>query len=276
MVRASPLLFVVLVAFFGAPRLASAEPAVGLLALEPRSVGIDLTFSGATVQVTAVVPAGFEAAVRLMGRPERQQLKKLGKRLGVLWMSAGDITLDRVPNVYQVLTSAPIDRLGTPATRAQWMLGYGALIPESMLGADLRAEFVKLKEHEGLFAIRESALVAEAPGTATLDLPVRGLGTPASSRSAGVSGPTMLRGAFRLPSRVPAGDYGVDLIGFDGRRAVHLAGATLRMRHVGAARQMRRLAFDHGLAYGSVASLLAIVVGLLTGVLFRPRAEESH
>jgi hypothetical protein len=276
MVRATVVLVVTLAALGGMPRWAHAEPAVGLLALEPRSVGIDLSFSGASVEVTAVVPAGFEAAVRLMGRPARQQLKKLGKRAGVLWMSAGDVTLEHVPNVYQVLTSAPLRRLGSPALRAQWTLGYDALISGSAVDAKLCSEFVKLKEHDGLFAMREGALVAERPAGSRASPRAVASGTPAAANLSAAPSPTLLRGVLRLPSRVPPGDYAVDLIGFEGHRVLHLASATLSLRHVGAAQELRRLAFDHGLAYGSVASLLAIVVGLLTGFLFRPRAEESH
>jgi hypothetical protein len=276
MVRAILLLVVTLAAFGAMPRRASAEPAVGLLALDPRSVGIDLSFSGATVEVTAVVPDGFEAAVRLMGRPERQQLKKLGKRAGVLWMSAGDITLEHVPNVYQVLTSAPLQRLASSAVLAQWTLSYDALIAGQAIDAESRSEFVKLKEHDGLFAMREDALVAERPAADTMAPHADASRVLAHSGPAAAGIPTLLRGTLRVPSRVPAGDYTVDLIGFEGGRAVHLARTTLSLRHVGAARQLRRLALDHGLAYGSVASLLAVVVGLLTGFLFRPRAEESH
>jgi hypothetical protein len=276
MVRTTLLLVVALAAFGGMPRWANAEPAVGLLALEPRNVGIDLSFSGATVEVTAVVPAGFDAAVRLMGRPKRQQLKKLGKRAGVLWMSSGDITLEHVPSVYQVLTSAPLQGLGSSAARAQWTLGYDALISEQAVDANLRSEFVKLKEHDGLFALREGALIAERPAAVTTAPHLVASDAPGASGPRAASSPTLLRGTFRLPSRVPTGDYAVDLIGFEGERVAHLASATLSLRHVGAAQQLRRLAFDHGLAYGSVASLLAIVVGLLTGFLFRPRAEESH
>jgi Na+/H+-dicarboxylate symporter len=33
---------------------------------------------------------------------------------------------------------------------------------------------------------------------------------------------------------------------------------------------------NHGLAYGIVASVLAIIAGLLTGFLFRPKADEAH
>ena len=152
--------------------------------------------------------------------------------------------------------------MGSPTALAQWNLGYGFLIPEPALSPDLRGEFVRLKEHDGLFAVREGALTT-ASGT---------------NNSLAVAGddPRPVRGTFRLPACVPAGDYMADLIGFRDQEATHLGSAVLRLEHVGAAKQLKRFANEHGLAYGIAASLIAIAAGLLTGLLLRPKPEESH
>ena len=246
------------------PRPAASQPAsvTGDLMVVPERVEIDLAYNGANIEVGAEVPAGYEAAVRLMSRPERLELKKLGKKAGLLWMGAGTVTFENLPVVYQVLTTAPLANLGTQALRAQWMLGYESLIPDQAPGADLRGDLVGLKEHGGLFALREGALVRRGKSAALV--------APASEL------PQRLRGTFRLPASAPAGDYSVDLIGFKDQRAVHLASATLHIEHAGAVRIVRRLAIDHGLTYGAAASLIAIVVGLLTGVLFRSKSNEGH
>jgi len=236
--------------------------ATGDLMVVPERVEIDLAYNGANIEVGAEVPAGYEAAVRLMSRPERLELKKLGKRAGLLWMGAGTVTFENLPVVYQVLSTAPLANLGTPVLRAQWMLGYESLIPDHTPGADLRGDLVGLKEHGGLFALREGALVRR--------------GKSASLVAPAAEPPQRLRGTFRLPASAPAGDYSVDLIGFNDQRAVHLASATLHIEHAGAVRIVRRLALDHGLTYGAAASLIAIVVGLLTGRLFRTRSNGAH
>jgi Putative transmembrane protein (Alph_Pro_TM) len=247
------------------PRPAAGQPAgvTGDLMVVPERVEIDLSYNGANIEVGAQVPAGYEAAVRLMSRPERLELKKLGKKAGLLWMGAGTVTFENIPVVYQVLSTAPLADLGPPALRAQWMLGYESLIPDHTPGADLRGELVGLKEHGGLFALREGALART------------GQNSPPSAAT-GAETPQRLRGTFRLPASAPAGDYSVDLIGFKDQHAVHLASATLHIEHAGAVRIMRHLALDHGTAYGGAASLIAIVVGLLTGVLFRSRSNEGH
>jgi Putative transmembrane protein (Alph_Pro_TM) len=247
------------------------------LVVEPQQVGIGLFYSGATVKVRAEIPVGYRAAVRLMGHPERLELKKLGKKGGILWMPVGDVAFENVPVIYQVLTSAPLRELGPPAVLAQWSLGYDSLIPANPPGAALRSELVTLKEHQGLFVIREGGLVRQAQDA-----------RPTGAQAAGVRGaggapavieprPTeLLRGSFRLPPRVPPGDYSVDLIGFNKQGAVHLGSAMLQLKRVGAVSAMRRLAMDHGLLYGIAASVIAILVGLLTGLVFQPKSDESH
>ncbi len=244
------------------PAASQTAGVAGDLMVVPEHVEIDLSYNGANIEVGAEVPAGYEAAVRLMSRPERLELKKLGKKAGLLWMGAGTVTFENVPVVYQVLSTAPLAGLGPQALRAQWMLGYESLIPDHAPGADLRGELVGLKERDGLFALREGALARRGQSAALV-------ATVAES-------PQRLRGAFRLPASAPAGDYSVDLIGFKDQHAVHLASATLHIEHAGAVRIVRRLALDHGTAYGAAACLIAIIVGLLTGVLFRSRSNEGH
>ena len=246
----------------GASQHAMAQTPKGELVVDPQTVPIGLTFTGATIAVRARLPAGYEAALRLMGHHERLELKKLGKRAHLLWMSVGDISLEAVPVVYQLLTSAPLREIASPAAMAQWTLGYGSLIPESSLSRELREELVKLKEHDGLFAMHEGGLER----TGGTDNSATGQGEPA----------TLWRGTFQLPARVPPGAYEIDLIGFRDHEATQLGKATLHLEHVGMARQLRRFALAHGLAYGIAASLIAIVAGLLTGLLLRPKADESH
>ncbi|MGB9073741.1 MAG: TIGR02186 family protein [Terriglobales bacterium] len=267
-----------LVIFASLPRPAPGQPggATGVIIVVPERVEINLFYNGANIEVAAEIPAGYEAAARLMAHPERLELKKLGKKAGVLWMGAGSATFENIPAVYQVLTSAPLAGLGPQALRAQWMLGYDSLIPDHAPEAALRGELVGLKERDGLFALREGALARAGQSVPPADpLVTSQAGDPAPAAPIAQS-PQLWRGTFRLPASAPPGDYSVDLIGFRDQHAVHLASATLHIEHAGAVRFVRHLAIDHGLTYGSAASLFAIVVGLLTGRLFRSRSHEGH
>ncbi len=256
---------------------ADGQAMTGLLLVAPERVEINLFYDGATIDVAALVPSGYEAAVRLMARPERLELKRLGKRAGVLWMKVGDASFENIPAVYQVLTSAPLADISSSAERAHWVLGYDCLVPTAATGSSLRSELVGLKEHDGLFAVRERAL--RQGELVASKSPLAGLGDPPSDRTGEDARPStvaaqmVLRGTFHLPAGAPAGDYALDLIGFREQRAVHLGSATLHVEQVGLVRTMKELAVDHGLTYGMAASLFAIIAGLVTGRLFRSRAE---
>lgn len=259
------------------PATGQSEGAAGVVIVVPERVEINLFYSGANIEMAAEVPAGYEAAVRLMARPERLELKKLGKKAGVLWMGAGSATFENVPVVYQVLTSAPLADLGPPALRAQWGLGYDSLIPDLVPEAALRGELVGLKERDGLFALREGALARSGQSVPLASTGVTEAAPAGDPPPVSLAQPPQLwRGTFRLPASVPPGDYSVDLIGFKGQHAVHLASATLRIEHTGGVKIVRQLAIDHGLTYGGAACLIAIIVGLLTGRLFRSKSHEGH
>jgi hypothetical protein len=259
------LLLAALLLAASAPAQAEAPPR-GTLRVQPTRVGIGLGYAGTTLEVEAAVPAGYQAAVRLTGHRQRLELKRLGKRAGLLWMNVGEVAFDDVPVVYQLATSAPLAALGSPATLARLGLGYDAVLPPA---APLRGELVRLKQHEGLFAVREAALARDAaqepPGAS-----VAAAGTVAAAP------PTRLRATITLPPRAPIGEYVVDLIGFKDQEGTVLATTTVRLEQEGAVRALRRLAVDHGLLYGIVASAIAIVVGLLTGLVFQPKSDDSH
>lgn len=249
----------------------------GLIVVAPERVEISLFFDGANIEVITEVPAGYEAAVRLMAHPERLELKKLGKKAGLVWMNVGDARFENIPAVYQVLSSARLADIGTEAERAQWMLGYDALLPDAAPYASLRAELVGLKERDGSFAVREEALHGAESQTISTDPLSAGTAATGDPPSTALpSAQRVLRGFVHLPASVPAGDYALDLIGFKNRRVVHLGSTTLHVEHVGVVRRMRTLATDHGLIYGIAASLFAVIAGLVTGRAFRSKSDEGH
>ena len=259
------------------PSYADAAVAREPIVVEPQQVEIGLFYSGASVDVRAEVPPGYQVAVRLQGHPQRLELRKLGKKAGVLWMPMGNVEFENIPVVYQLLTSAPLRDLAPPAVLAQWSLSYDSLFPADSPEAAMRSELVRLKVHEGLFAIHEGGLARQGPDSRPTGAQAANVQVAGAAPAATEPRPTeLLRGSFRLPARVPPGDYSVDLIGFDKQRVVHLGRATMQLKHVGAVSALKHLAMEHGLLYGIAASLIAIVVGLLTGLLFRPKSDESH
>ncbi len=239
----------------GAAREA-AEPAIPAgLRIAPDRIPIGMTYTGATVQVSAEVPAGYEAAIRVMGQAETLEMKRKGKVGRVLWMSVGEVAFEEVPSVYFLLTSRPLAHLASAGVLRQLQIGYEALASAAGSASGLYPELIKLKEKEGRFLVRDGQLVrsGSSPGGST----------------------TRLTGSFPLPAQAPAGEYRVDLFGFREQRAAHLGSATFRLEHTGAARMLRSVATEHGLAYGGVAIVVAILAGLATGFVFHPKRGKG-
>ena len=225
--------------------------------VEPQTVQIDLFYSGTNINVRAEVTTSDKAAIKLTSSPERMELKKLGKKLGVLWMGAGSITFMNMPAVYQVLTSVPRSDIGPRELLSENGLNYESLVPRSAPGYDQLPELVRLKEHEGFYSIDEGGLIRRTAGHAS-------------------NAKELLQGSFYLPANAPPGEYSLTLLGFSDQGSEELGKAKLRLECVGAVRELKHLAHDHGLIYGIGASLFAVIVGFLIGILFQQRTDESH
>jgi hypothetical protein len=228
------------------------------ITVDPQTVQIDLFYSGTNINVRADVPTGDKAAIKLTSSPERMELKKLGKKLGVLWMGAGSIAFEKMPAVYQVLTSVPRSDLGPRKLLVENGLTYESLVPKSAPGHDQLPELVRLKEHEGFYAIDEGGL------------------TQRHTKGHASSATDLLQGVFYLPANAPPGEYSLTLLSFRDQGTEKLGQAKLRLECVGAVRELKHLAHEHGLIYGIGASLFAIIVGFLIGILFQQRTDESH
>ena len=227
---------------------------MGGLLVEPTRVSVDLLYDGATLEVAALIPSTYQAAIRLTGRTQRLEMKEKGKVGGVLWMSVGDVDFDSVPVLYQVLTTAPLDALAPAETLARLGLGYSAVIvPADSASAKFVPELVKLKEREGLYALHQGGL-----------------------RISGGGAEVRVEGTFMLPAAVPPGEYSVDLIGFKDRRPYGLGRERVVVERAGAVRAMWSLAMDRRLFYGCTAVGVALVTGLLTGLLFRSKRQGAH
>jgi uncharacterized protein (TIGR02186 family) len=227
--------------------------------IEPSEVGADLFFHGASVQVDASVPPGWGVAVTCSGKEEALELKKKGKAMGVLWMNVGEVAFDRVPSVYQLSTSDKLDKLAGPDVQEAFGLGYRALEakavpdPGDVERRRLFGELIRLKESEGLFSVAEGSV----------ELRVQSSSVHVSAR-------------FRLPAKTPPGDYEVRLVGFKDGKAELLGSGRLRLSQVGVTAFISSLAQRHGLLYGVFAVIIALGVGLLTGLLFGLGSKKGH
>jgi len=176
-------------------------------------------------------------------------------------MNVGEVEIAGAPHVYLLHASGTLDELASSAALDSVGLGYAALAHGASVkdsaGEDDRlfAEFVRLKESDGLYTVTEGAVeVVES----------------------GEPGRVRLSTDFHLPPKTPPGEYRILVHGFGEGGGRVLGEAVLRVEQVGMAAAIRSLATDHGLGYGILAVVVAIAVGLLTGVLFGLGSRKAH
>ena len=232
-----------------APARAGSRP--DRLLVEPEIIRIGLFYSGQDVRVTASTPVAGEIVVRVSGPDEPLVLKKKGKKYGLLWMNVGEVRYQAVPTLYILRSSRKLDEMAAPRTLDRLRLGFDALRNQVPAGAkdgarELFGELLKLKQQDHLFS-------CEAAGV---------------QRCATGDGGQLVTAKFSLPAKAPVGDYTVDVFGFQGRDGELIGTAKIHLERSSAVSWITSLAANHGLLYGCLAVVVALIAGLITGYLF--------
>jgi uncharacterized protein (TIGR02186 family) len=223
--------------------------------LTPEAVDVGTFFNGTKVYVSGDVSRDSEVVVRLWGMRRDVALKKKGKVLGLLWMNLGGVTIHDAPSMY--LVSIPKDLAAIAKTQPnKWEeLGFGFAALEKEINissppAEREAifkEFLKLKKSEGLYAIETGSI----------------------SFTEENSGGKSFKAVLEIPPRVTPGKYTVEIFAVKDGSVAASTTAELQVKQVGFPAFVSNLAFKHGALYGLLATIIAIVAGLLMGVIFK-------
>lgn len=227
-----------------------AEESVKLF-IEPDQVKIGLFYGGQKIYCNAETPAGYDTVIKVSGKNQDLELKKKGKKGGVLWMNVGELSYKAVPSLLLIKSSRPLINVSSKKVLGQLGIGYEALGAKVSSGPDdearsLFGELVKLKRKEGLFSVDENGIE------------VRPLG----------SGTQKVSATFFLPPKAPPGEYKVEVFGFrDGKNLLKGAGS-IKLDFARTMAFISMMAKNHGLLYGCLAVIIAITAGLITGFVF--------
>lgn len=216
------------------------------LNLQPGMVKIDAFFDGARLMVKGRAQAGDKVGVLLASAPQNATFRVKARLWGFLWMNRETAAFHGVPTVYMFQGSqAAADdfNLGLVRLRSQARVQGSKGDPEQLF-----REFVKIKEGEGLYNFSSEGV----------------------SLSQAQEGRQSFEASFDLPARVPPGVYQVRafLKRPDGR-VIPGAESQLKVEEVGFPALLSSLAYNYGLLYGILASLVALVGGLITSMLFK-------
>lgn len=232
------------------------------LTIAPESVAIDAFYHGSQILVTGKLPADSEAIVRIMGQRSDLHLKKKGRVGGILWMNLDTITIEDVPSVFMIYTAKDLTELWGPHPESSGVrkLGWASLqettriAPASADHDALFKEFIKLKDTEGFYRINQGLLhYGPAGGT---------------QKSFEVSVP--------IPARFPPAQYQVEIYAVRQGEVVGQAVQPLQVAMVGLPALLSSFAFNRGALFGLFAVAVAVVAGLIIGVVFSGSKGGSH
>jgi len=239
---------------FWLPTSASAGPQH--LKVVPNKLDINESFQGAEVKISTDAPPGSSVVVELRGDAHEDRLLRKGRR-GGLWMNVGEVVVRNAPSLYLVMSTDP-RLLSNPDGEGRW--GYQALdkqlefsgaIPKA--GKDkLFQEFLKLKESEGLYGAFPGALkvVATSPDHASVE------------------------GQFSLSDKIPPANYRIHCFVLNDGKVVDQKTTAFPVEMQGMPAILAALAYDHATVYGLVAIIIAILAGLITGLIFKGKGAH--
>jgi uncharacterized protein (TIGR02186 family) len=221
------------------------------LKVAPDVVEIGAWFRGHGVTVSGMIPQGAEAVMEVVGQTSDEHLMRKGRRAG-LWMNVGDIDFHGAPSLYMVMSTNP-KLLESPSPESPW--GYKSLERRVTMSGLIKdqekskflQQFLKLKESEGIYT--------------SFKTPIK------KGRAAGDLIP--VQGEFRLPTNVKPGTYEVCLSVIKDGQIVAKKCGELKVMLVGFPAMFTTMAYQHGLTYGIIAVVIAIVTGFAMGFLFK-------
>jgi uncharacterized protein (TIGR02186 family) len=246
--------------------MAMSSPAAAQQVLQttiaPQPITIDALYNGGELRVAGQLRPDCEAVVRIVGERGELRLKRKGKVGGLLWMNLESVTFENLPKVLIINTAREFSELlgpqPTTAPAAKLDLPYlrqeARILPESGDKDALFNDLLKLKASEGLYGSSSDRL--------------HYLRANETQKSFEVMVP--------IPARFPPGKYRVEVYAVRQGDVIEQTGHPLEVKLVGFPAFLSSLAFQYGAVYGLCAVVVAVLAGLLTGVLFAGSKGGSH
>ncbi|TVM31527.1 TIGR02186 family protein [Oceanidesulfovibrio marinus] len=223
------------------------------LQVTPETIKIDTTYNGTTVKVEGQAPEGSQIVLRIVGEAGELHMKRKDKALGLLWMNMDSLTFHGVPVLYIVGSSKPLDELGAAGKelKAESMLNTIEIEPDTAARPELIDQLIKLKTKERLYQ-EEAGEVAMGEVK---------------------DGMQSFTATLPIPSRLAPGDYKLASIAVKDGQEVAMTEKDLKVELVSTPLFMAKLAFGHGALYGILATIIALVSGLVIGLIFQSKGE---
>ncbi|HLK84557.1 MAG TPA: TIGR02186 family protein [Xanthobacteraceae bacterium] len=240
-----------------AARPAAAERLVS--SLSNHIVQITSNFTGVELTLFGTVENGQAAAlhnrydiVATVTGPRESMVVLHKERIFGIWMNAQSRTFVDVPAFLEVLSTRPFasfadaemlrrERIGIADTPLPQQLG--PRVTDASPDDPFRQSFVRIKQERHLYGETTNGVTFLTP--------------------------TLYRATIFVPAEAPVGTYDVDIKLFAGGAVIARTNSAFEIVTVGFERFIASAAVDHGLAYGVVTAMMAVMTGWLASVIFR-------
>ncbi|HHW42631.1 MAG TPA: hypothetical protein GXX25_02280 [Desulfotomaculum sp.] len=223
---------------------------------DPDRIDVGLNFSGRTVTITGTAPPDSDIYIKLVSPARNVMLNKKG-RVGFLWMNVAQAEVEGIPKMYQIYSSAPIDRL-SPILQEETGIdkNYDAVRSTAVIketagnnsrrlsgadGKDYLDALINMYQKNNLYLVNEKAV--ERNGS-------------------------QFYLTVNLPGSAAHGDSLVTAYAVKNGRILGQSESKINVQPVGVVGWARTMAKTNGPLYGTYAVLIALAAGLLIDLLF--------
>ena len=225
------------------------EPLV--VAPQTSQVNITTDFVGTDLKAVGAMDGPGDLIIKVMG-PQQEATLSRETKLGPFWVGGDTVKMGGAPSLLFLYATAPIASILSPAEQEK----YGLLIEgvpvhiEPQLKAraadDWRKAFFRLKERQGSYHEDDTAIK--------------------------VFGNRLFIADMRLPGDLQIGTYTVETLVVKSGKVVGRNVGEFRVRLAGIERWVWNAAQDHAWLFGSVFTLLAMLLGfVLNAIPYRKR-----
>jgi uncharacterized protein (TIGR02186 family) len=200
---------------------------------------------------TTTRKTGYDLVVTVTGPRQTLRTRRKERVLGI-WVNTASRDFVAVPSYLAVLTDRPVADIADAETRRRLQIGLDNFLLPQRIGPDVadtvvtdpfRVAFVRLEQSRGLYR--------ESPTAVTFLTPA------------------VFRTAIPLPADAPTGSYGIDVKLFADGVMIARTNSALEVIKAGFEQYVAEAAVNHGLLYGLVTTLMALLIGWIASVVFR-------
>jgi uncharacterized protein (TIGR02186 family) len=256
-----PFLLAVLCAVcFATPLEASVTEAPSTATLVTESsksvIEVGLRYNGDRIDFSGTLAGtGADALIAKLTSPAETVKINLKGRVGPFWMNTRQYEVEKVPSMYQIQASAPLDELTTPVLAEELQIGFETIkglmkyhrVKGSDEGNDEETIFqglMKIKVEAGLYSIDDTGRIEIKDGK-------------------------QFDYYFDFPPDAKPGQYIVEYFLIKDKKLVGKASDTIQIKKVGMVAYIAKAAEESPFVYGICAVLIALGTGLLVGFIFK-------